>query len=159
MAMSNDPLNFFVLEAGECLERLDSILANAGPTGPDAMEFVRQARTLRGAAVVHRLSDFAEVGASVERTGRSLRDGGVAWTPALAAALVAAVDDLKILLHNLRIWGPNEQARAARRVADLDRFAEHTGGRPTPTTTMASPTPVRRFSPRKPPTRRTPSKR
>ena len=109
--MSNDPLNFFVLEAAECLERLDGILANAGPAGPDAMEFVRQARTLRGAAVVHCLSEFGDVAASVERAGRALRDGNVAWTPALAAALVAAVDDLKILLHNLRIWGPNEQAQ------------------------------------------------
>ena len=51
MAMSNDPLNFFVLEAGECLEHLDAILAGAGPNGPDAVEFVRYARTLRGAAI------------------------------------------------------------------------------------------------------------
>jgi hypothetical protein len=127
--MSNDPLSFFVLEASECLEHLDTILANAGASGPDALEFVRYARTLRGAAVVHRLSEFAEVAAGVERAGRSLRDGEIAWSPALAAGLVAAVDDLKILLHNLRIWGPNEQARAARRIADLDRFAP---SHPTP---------------------------
>jgi chemotaxis protein histidine kinase CheA len=127
--MSNDPLNFFVLEAGECLERLDSILANTGATGPEALEFVRYARTLRGAAVVHRLSEFAEVAAGVERAGRALRDGEITWTPALAAALVAAVDDLKILLHNLRIWGPNEQARAARRISDLDRFVTAPHGR------------------------------
>jgi hypothetical protein len=132
--MSNDPLSFFVLEASECLEHLDTILASAGAAGPDALEFVRYARTLRGAAVVHRLSEFAEVAAGLERAGRSLRDGEIAWSPALAAGLVAAVDDLKILLHNLRIWGPNEQARAARRIADLDRFAPSRGSGPTAAT-------------------------
>ena len=38
MAMSNDPLNFFVLEAGECLEHLDAVLAGAGANGPDAVK-------------------------------------------------------------------------------------------------------------------------
>jgi HPt (histidine-containing phosphotransfer) domain-containing protein len=122
MTTANDSLNFFVLEAGECLERLDATLASAGPSGPDAIEFVRHARTLRGAALMHRLSEMAELAAGVERAGRSLRDGSIRWSPAAAAALVAAVDDLKILLHNLRIWGPNEEARAARRLADLARL-------------------------------------
>jgi chemotaxis protein histidine kinase CheA len=122
MAMSNDPLNFFVLEAGECLEHLDAILAGAGPNGPDAVEFVRYARTLRGAAIMHKLAGMADLAHAVERAGRALRDGTARWSPALAAGLVAAVDDLKILLHNLRIWGPNEEARATRRLADLTRL-------------------------------------
>jgi chemotaxis protein histidine kinase CheA len=122
MAMSNDPLNFFVLEAGECLEHLDAVLAGAGPNGPDAAEFVRYARTLRGAAIMHKLTGMADLAHAAERAGRALRDGTAKWTPALAAGLVAAVDDLKILLHNLRIWGPNEEARATRRLADLARL-------------------------------------
>ncbi len=122
MAMSNDPLNFFVLEAGECLEHLDAVLAGAGPNGPDAVEFVRYARTLRGAAIMHKLAGMADLAHAAERAGRALRDGTVKWSPALAAGLVAAVDDLKILLHNLRIWGPNEEARATRRLADLARL-------------------------------------
>jgi Hpt domain len=122
MAMSNDPLSFFVLEAGDCLEHLDAVLAGAGPAGPDATEFVRYARTLRGAAIMHKLTGMADLAHAVERAGRALRDGTTQWTPALAAGLVAAVDDLKILLHNLRIWGPNEEARAARRLADLAQF-------------------------------------
>ncbi len=130
MTTANDSLNFFVLEAGECLERLDATLASAGPSGPDAVEFVRHARTLRGAALMHRLSAMAELAAGVERAGRSLRDGSIRWSPAVAAALVAAVDDLKILLHNLRIWGPNEEARAARRLADLARVVPAEAGRP-----------------------------
>jgi len=129
MATSNDSLNFFVLEAGECLERLDATLASAGPSGPDAIEFVRHARTLRGAALMHRLSGMAELAAAVERAGRALRDGSARWSPAVAAALVAAVDDLKILLHNIRIWGPNEEARATRRLADLARVIPATDER------------------------------
>jgi hypothetical protein len=123
MSTPNDPLNFFVLEASECLERLDAVLAGAGPAGPDAAEFVRFARSLRGAALMHRQHGIADLAAAVERAGRALRDGGTRWSPALAAALVAAVDDLKILLHNVRIWGPNEEARAKRRLADLERYA------------------------------------
>jgi chemotaxis protein histidine kinase CheA len=122
MAMSNDPLNFFVLEAGECLEHLDAILAGAGLNGPDAVEFVRYARALRGAAIMHKLTGMADLAHAVERAGRALKDGTAKWSPALAAGLVAAVDDLKILLHNLRIWGPNEEARATRRLADLARL-------------------------------------
>lgn len=122
MAMSNDPLNFFVLEAGECLEHLDAVLAGAGANGPDAAEFVRYARTLRGAAIMHKLAGMADLAHAAERAGRALRDGTAKWSPALAAGLVAAVDDLKILLHNLRIWGPNEEARATRRLADLARL-------------------------------------
>ncbi|MFI5248685.1 MAG: hypothetical protein ACHQTF_01880 [Gemmatimonadales bacterium] len=122
MAMSNDPLNFFVLEAGECLEHLDAVLAGAGASGPDAAEFVRYARTLRGAAIMHKLTGMADLAHAAERAGRALRDGTARWSPALAAGLVAAVDDLKILLHNLRIWGPNEEARATRRLADLARL-------------------------------------
>jgi chemotaxis protein histidine kinase CheA len=132
MAMSNDPLNFFVLEAGECLEHLDAILAGAGSNGPDAAEFVRYARTLRGAAIMHKLSGMADLAHAVERAGRALKDGTAKWSPALAAGLVAAVDDLKILLHNLRIWGPNEEARSTRRLADLARLvpgAAATGAR------------------------------
>jgi chemotaxis protein histidine kinase CheA len=121
MSVGHDPLNFFVLEASDCLERMDAVLSGAGASGPDAGEFVRQARTLRGAAVVHRLTEMADVAGAVERAGRALRDGAVRWTPPVTAALVAAVDDLKILLHNLRIWGPNEEARAQRRIADLAR--------------------------------------
>ncbi len=130
MTTTNDSLNFFVLEAGECLERLDANLASAGPSGPDAAEFVRHARTLRGAALMHRLSGMADLAAAVERAGRALRDGSIRWSPAVAAALVAAVDDLKILLHNLRIWGPNEEARATHRLADLARLVPPDPDRP-----------------------------
>ncbi|HET7249832.1 MAG TPA: hypothetical protein VFI79_08295, partial [Gemmatimonadales bacterium] len=42
--------DFFALEAGEYLERLDGLLAPEGP--PPADEFVRLARALRGSALM-----------------------------------------------------------------------------------------------------------
>jgi chemotaxis protein histidine kinase CheA len=124
MTTSSDPLNFFTLEASECIERLDVILHAAGATGsgPAADDFVRAARTLRGAATMHRLSAIADLAAALERAGRALRAGELRWTAPLSAALVAAVDDLKILVHKVRGWSATEDARSARRVADLARY-------------------------------------
>ena len=124
MSTASDPLNFFTLEASECIERLDVILhaAGASGSGPAADDFVRAARTLRGAATMHRLSAIADLAAALERAGRALRSGELRWTAPLSAALVAAVDDLKILVHKVRGWSATEDARSARRVADLARY-------------------------------------
>lgn len=124
MSTQSDPLNFFTLEASECIERLDVILhaAGASGSGPAADDFVRAARTLRGAATMHRLSAIADLAAALERAGRALRAGELRWTAPLSAALVAAVDDLKILVHKVRGWSATEDARSARRVADLARY-------------------------------------
>jgi chemotaxis protein histidine kinase CheA len=124
MSTPNDPLNFFTLEASECIERMDVILhaAGASGSGPAADDFVRAARTLRGAATMHRLSAIADLAAALERAGRALRAGELRWTAPLSAALVAAVDDLKILVHKVRSWSATEDARSARRVADLARY-------------------------------------
>ena len=44
--------DFFALEAGEYLERLDAVLQPAEGTAPLADEFVRLARALRGSALM-----------------------------------------------------------------------------------------------------------
>jgi hypothetical protein len=130
MSTSQDPLNFFILEASECIERLDAALHGAGTNGaglaPD--EFVRAARTLRGAATMHRLGGISDLTAAVERAGRALRAGEIHWSTSLHAALVATVDDLKILLHKVRTWGLAEDARTARRITDLSRYIPASAG-------------------------------
>jgi hypothetical protein len=130
MSTAQDPLNFFILEASECIERLDGSLHGAGSSGaglaPD--DFVRAARTLRGAATMHRLGGIADLSAAVERAGRALRAGEIHWSTSLHAALVATVDDLKILLHKVRTWGPAEDARTARRITDLSRYIPASAG-------------------------------
>jgi len=64
----------------------------------------RIARALRGAATMAKLRSFAELAGSVERVGRALHDGSQEWEPALSAALVAAIDELKTLIHAARTW-------------------------------------------------------
>jgi chemotaxis protein histidine kinase CheA len=115
-------LEFFILEAGEYVEQLDGLLNAAGASGPDIGAFQRTARALRGTATMAKLGPFAELAASLERVGRVLHDGALRWDPALRAALVAAVDDLKVLLHGVRSWSPVEDTRARNRSAELAKY-------------------------------------
>src|SRR5439155_24483171 len=123
--MSEGPgfLEFFILEASDYVEQLDGLLLGSSSNGPDADAMQRVARALRGAATMAKLPSFAGVAGSVERVGRSMQDGLLRWDPALGGALVAAVDDLKTLLHSARRWSPAEDARANQRSAELARFA------------------------------------
>ena len=118
-------LDFFVLEASEYVEQLDGLLARASATSSpvDAEALGRNARALRGSATMAKLTPFAELALSLERVGRGLREGAVAWSPGLAGALVAAIDDLKILIRSVRSWAPADDQRASARAAELARVA------------------------------------
>ena len=129
MSSSVGLLDFFVLEASDYVERLDGLLASAAPTGPDPEAMVRHSRTLRGSAMMARLGAMAELAGGIERVGRGLRDGALRWDPALRGVIVAAVDDLKILLRAVRSWGPAEEKRARARIDELGTIvpADRTG--------------------------------
>ncbi len=123
--MSEGPgfLEFFILEASDYVEQLDGLLLGGSSNGPDANAMQRVARALRGTATMAKLPTFAEVAGGVERVGRAMQEGVLSWDPALGGALVAAVDDLKALLHSARNWSPAEDQRATARTAELARFA------------------------------------
>jgi chemotaxis protein histidine kinase CheA len=123
--MSEGPgfLEFFILEASDYVEQLDGLLLGGASSGPDADAMQRVARALRGTATMAKLPTFADVAAGVERVGRAMQEGALHWDPALGGALVAAVDDLKTLLHRARSWSSAEDDRASSRTADLARFA------------------------------------
>lgn len=121
--MSSGLLDFFVLEAGEYTEQLDGALARASGSVPDLDVFTRNARALRGSATMARVAGIAEVATGLERLGRGLRDGSLQWTPQLRAAVIAAVDDIKILVRAARTWGAAEDQRSAARAAELDALA------------------------------------
>ena len=117
-------LDFFVLEAGEYVERLDALLARATEGGPDSEALQRAARALRGSATMAKLPTFAELASSVEAVGRALREGTIGWEPGVKGALTAAIDDLKILVRAARAWSPAEDDWARQRVAELAQFAK-----------------------------------
>lgn len=116
-------LEFFILEASDYVEKLDGLLLGGGSVGPDGESMQRTARALRGTATMAKLPAFAELAAGVERVGRAIQDGAIRWEPALAGAVVAAIDDLKSLLHAVRAWSPAEEQRARTRAGELARFA------------------------------------
>jgi chemotaxis protein histidine kinase CheA len=130
-------LDFFILEASEYVEQLDGLLARASATNApiDTEGLARNARALRGSATMAKLTPFAELASALERVGRALREGAVAWSPAVAGALVATIDDLKILIRSVRAWSPADDQRASARGTELARMA------PAPAPASASATP------------------
>ncbi len=137
MTASAGVLDFFIVEASEYIERLDNLLASAGPAGPNADSFGRYARALRGSATMSRQYGIADVAGALERVARALRNRAMGWTPQASAAVVAAVDDLRILVRAVREWSANDDRRAQARTAELDRLAPgpNTPGVPAPAAT------------------------
>ena len=116
-------LDFFILEASDYVDQLDGLLDAGGVGGPDPEALQRVARGLRGSATMAKLLPFAEVAAGVERVARALREGALTWEPGLSAVIVAAVDECKLLLRNVRTWSETDDARAGARVKELGEFA------------------------------------
>src|SRR6476660_6965742 len=116
-------LDFFVLEASEYIDQLDGLMLSAGGSGPELESLQRAARALRGSATMAKLPAFAEMASGIERVGRALRERALPWDAALRGVLVATVDDCKLLLRNVRSWGPSDDARSRARVDELVRFA------------------------------------
>jgi chemotaxis protein histidine kinase CheA len=135
--MTGGLLDFFVLEAGEYTEQLDGALARASGKAPDLDVFTRNARALRGSATMARVEGIAKVATGLERLSRGLRDGSLQWTPQLRAAIISAVDDVKILVRNARAWGAADDARSAARVAELETLAPAFSRRSVVTPMMA----------------------
>jgi len=116
-------LDFFVLEAGEYVEQLDGILllARTGALDSDALR--KTARALRGSATMAKLGMFAELASTLEALGRALKQGSLAFNPALKGALAGAVDDLRILVRAARTWTARENQLVVKRIGELSQFA------------------------------------
>src|SRR5439155_100227 len=73
--------DFFALEAGEYLDRLDALLQPPAP--PAAEELVRLARALRGSALMASQQGIARaaMGSALDRAGRALRANPIAHDP------------------------------------------------------------------------------
>ena len=115
---------FFAMEAGEYLERLDKLVSGAG--APDAEEFVRLARALRGSALMANQQPIAGAAGGLEALARAVKESRLAWDPGNRQLGIRAVDDLKILIRAVSTWTPAEDAKASGLAQELERVA---GGR------------------------------
>src|SRR5438477_640277 len=115
--------DFFALEAGEYLERLDGLLASSD--SPNADELVRLARALRGSALMANHHAIARTAAALEALARAVREGRRAWDAQTKQLAVRGVDDLKIFVRRAPAWSDADTAkaiaRAAREVAERGR--------------------------------------
>ena len=129
-------LDFFILEASDYVEQLDGLLDAGGVSGPNPDEMQRVARALRGSATMAKLPAFSEMAAGIERVGRAMREAGLQWEPELSAVVIAAVDDAKLLLRQVRTWGDTEDTRARARVSELSKYAATRAGTPMTSTSV-----------------------
>ena len=117
--------DFFALEAGECLDRLESLVGR--PEGPPADEFLRTARVLRGSALMASQQPIARAAAGLEGFARAYRDGRRPWDPATREQVAQAVEEFRLLVRRVREWGEPETARTVRLGLSLESLAGRTG--------------------------------
>jgi HPt (histidine-containing phosphotransfer) domain-containing protein len=118
--------DFFALEAGEYLDRLDGLL-QAPDVVPPADELVRLARALRGSALMASQQPIARAAMGFEALARALREGRRPWDANTKQLATRAVDDLKILVRKVGSWTDADTARAEALASQL----EQTSGRPS----------------------------
>ena len=77
MTQPMEMTDFFAMEAGEYLERLDAVVSSSQT--PSADEFVRFARALRGSALMANQTAIAAASAGLEAFARAIGEGRRAW--------------------------------------------------------------------------------
>jgi hypothetical protein len=118
--------DFFALEAGECLDRLESLMGR--PDGPPADEFLRTARVLRGSALMAGQQPIARAAAGLEGLARAYRDGRRAWDPSTREQTAQAIEEFRLLVRRVREWGDAETARTVRLGLSLESLAGRAPG-------------------------------
>jgi hypothetical protein len=126
-------MHFFILEATDYIDRLDSLLTSAGDEGPDSSAFGRYARNLRGSATMSRQMGIADVASALERLARALRNRAIRWDQSVHGPVVGAVDDLRILVRAVRTPGADESQRVRARIDELAKLV------PASVTAFATP--------------------
>ena len=117
--------DFFALEAGEYLDRLDALIQSPAP--PPADELVRLARALRGSALMASQQGIARAAMGFEALARGIREGRRVWDPATKQLATRAVDDLKVFVRKAAGWSDADTAKAEALASQLEQL----GGRPS----------------------------
>ena len=116
-------LDFFTLEAGEYLIRLESLVTGQNMQPADATHFAAAARGLRGSATMAKAGGLAQLATSVERIASGVVRGSISWEPELQRSLVGAIEDLKLLVRSVRQWRAEQDARVEQSLSRLSRYA------------------------------------
>ncbi len=124
MTNSLGSADFFALEAGECLDRLENLVSQGSP--PPADEFLSTARVLRGSALMASQIQIARAAAGLEAVARAHRDHQRGWDAATREQVAQAVEEFRLLVRRAREWNDSDTARAVR----LGRGLETLAGRP-----------------------------
>jgi len=117
--------DFFALEAGEYLDRLDALLQSDAP--PAADEFVRLSRALRGSALMASQQAIARAATGIEALARAVREARRAWDTGTKQIAIRAVDDLKIFVRRAAAWTEADTVKAEALASQLEQLA----GRPS----------------------------
>ncbi len=118
--------DFFALEAGEYLDRLDALLQP--PTPPAADELVRLARALRGSALMASQQGIARAAMGVEALARGVREGRRPWDAATKQVTTRAIDDLKIFVRKAASWTEADTAKAEALASQLEQLGGRASG-------------------------------
>jgi hypothetical protein len=105
---------FFLLEAGEYLERI-ALLARKPE--PGRTDFRRLARALQGTALMAGPPGYAVAAGAIDDIARRYEEGTIRWTPWLAGRIAAAIAQCQGLLRKVREWTATE-IDLCRRIAE-----------------------------------------
>jgi chemotaxis protein histidine kinase CheA len=114
--------DFFTLEAGEYLERLDGALTG-GAVPPPVDEMLKLSRALRGSALMANKGLIARAAAGLEALVRAVREGRRNWDAETQQITIRAVDDLKILIRSVLSWTDADSVKAEALSGELERLA------------------------------------
>ncbi|MGE5926488.1 MAG: hypothetical protein ACM357_03975 [Gemmatimonadota bacterium] len=126
MTRPHGTADFFALEAGDCLDRLEQAITH--PEGPRADDMLRAARALRGSALMASQAGVARAAAGFEGLARAVRDRGLAWDASVRERSAQGVDELRHLVRRAREWTDADTTRAGRLAAGLDALAGSSSG-------------------------------
>ncbi|MEP7228471.1 MAG: hypothetical protein ABI785_13990 [Gemmatimonadales bacterium] len=139
--------DFFALEAGECLDRLETLVSQPEP--PSADELLRNARVLRGSALMAAQPHIARAAGGLEALARAHREHRRSWDAATREQVAQAVEEFRLLVRRVSQWSDADTARAVRLGRDLETLAGGTTPkvpeRPTETERPELHTGVRAF--------------
>jgi chemotaxis protein histidine kinase CheA len=113
--------DFFALEAGECLDRLEALVDSGTP--PPGEEFLRIARVLRGSALMASQTQIARAAAGLETLARAHREHRRNWDAATREHVAQAVEEFRLLVRRAREWTDSDTDRALRLGRDLEGLA------------------------------------